>query len=265
MVRIEGGKFYMGSDDPDASKDERPAHQVVLSPFCIDLREVTMAEYKACSDEGECKRAPNEVWWKGIEPKDKKVFSVVCNANDPAGRGDHPVNCVDWDMANHYCSAHQARLPTEAEWEFAARGPDGRRYPWGDESPDKTRMNACGKECLAWGAKHGVSMGVGAKGMFDEDDGFPLTAPVGSFPAGASRYGLLDVVGNVWEWTGDWQGPYHADQETDPKGPSTGERRVVRGGAFNGVLPSWVRPTQRYSDDPKAHSHAYGFRCAKSL
>jgi formylglycine-generating enzyme required for sulfatase activity len=267
MARIEGGKFFMGSDEKDADGDERPAHQVTLSPYCIDLYEVTAGEYKACSDVGECKRAPIEVDWKDIRPGEKKAFSPLCNARvaGEADRGTHPINCVDWDMAATYCAAQKKRLPTEAEWEFAARGPDGRRYPWGDEAPDKTRMNACGKECLAWGAKNGVSMGVGGKGMFADDDGFPTTAPVGSFPEGKSRYGLFDVVGNVWEWTSDWDGKYAPDPVTDPTGPKMGERRIVRGGAFNGAMPSWVRPSQRYSDNPNAHSHAYGFRCAKTL
>jgi formylglycine-generating enzyme required for sulfatase activity len=267
MARIEGGKFFMGSDDKDADPDERPAHQVTLAPYCIDLHEVTAAEYKACSDVGECKRAPVEVEWKDIRPNEKKAFSPLCNfraATDP-DRGKHPINCVDWDMAATYCVAHKKRLPTEAEWEFATRGPDGRRYPWGDEPPDKTRMNACGTECLAWGKKNGVEMGFRGKGMYADDDGFFATAPVGSFPDGKSRYGLFDVVGNVWEWTSDWDGKYAPDPVVDPTGPKMGERRVVRGGAFNGAMPSWVRPSQRYSDLPSTHSHAYGFRCARML
>ncbi len=268
MARIEGGKFFMGSDDRDADPDERPAHQVTLSPYCIDLYEVTAAEYKGCSDIGECKRAPLEVEWKDIRPSEKKAFSPLCTGSFPTKQPDkasHPINCVDWDMASIYCGSKKKRLPTEAEWEFAARGPDGRRYPWGDEPPDKSRMNACGKECLVWGAKNGVEMGFRGKGMYAEDDGFPTTAPVGSFPEGKSRYGLFDVVGNVWEWTSDWEANYSAEPVVDPKGPKTGQRRVVRGGAFNGALPSWVRPSQRYSDEPSAHSHAYGFRCAQSL
>jgi len=268
MARIDGGKFFMGSDESDADPDERPAHQVTLSPYCIDLYEVTAADYKGCSDVGECKRAPFEVEWKDIRPNEKKAFSPLCTgsfASKQPEKAKHPINCVDWNMATIYCAWEKKRLPTEAEWEFAARGPDGRRYPWGDEPPDKTRMNACGRECLAWGAKNGVEMGARGKGMFTDDDGFPTTAPVGSFPAGNSRYGLFDVVGNVWEWTSDWDGKYAPDPVADPTGPKTGERRVVRGGAFNGALPSWVRPSQRYSDFPNTHSHAYGFRCAQSL
>ncbi|MET0592578.1 MAG: bifunctional serine/threonine-protein kinase/formylglycine-generating enzyme family protein [Polyangiaceae bacterium] len=263
MASLEGGKFFMGSDDKDASEDERPAHQVTLSAYCIDLYEVTTAEYKACSDVGECKRAPTQVEWADIRPFERKPFSRLCNAN-VAANATHPINCVDWEMASTYCAWQKKRLPTEAEWEFAARGPDGRKYPWGDEEPDKTHMNACGKECLIWGAKNGVDMAYGGKGMYPDDDGFPATAPVGSFVAGKSRYGLYDVVGNVWEWTSDWDGKYAPEAVADPKGPPAGTRRVVRGGAFNGVMASWVRPSQRYSDIPTTHSHAYGFRCAQS-
>jgi formylglycine-generating enzyme required for sulfatase activity/serine/threonine protein kinase len=262
MATIDGGKFFMGSDDKDSKEDERPAHQVTLSPFCIDLYEVTTAQYKACSDVGECKRAPVEVEWKDIKAQEKS-YSRICNANH-AENADHPINCVDWEMASTYCAWQRKRLPTEAEWEFAARGPDGRRYPWGDEEPDKTRMNACGKECTAWSAKNRLVLGYGDQRMYPEDDGFALTAPVGSFPDGKSRYGLFDVVGNVWEWTSDWDAKYAPEPVTDPKGPPAGARRIVRGGAFNGIMASWVRPSQRYSDIPTTHSHAYGFRCAQS-
>jgi formylglycine-generating enzyme required for sulfatase activity len=258
MARISGGKFFMGADDGNA--DEKPAHQVTLSPFCMDLHEVTTADYEACSNIGECKRAPSDVDWKDITPRQRKVYSSFCNARNPE-RADHPINCVDYDRAVRYCEYKGKRLPTEAEWEFSARGSDGRKYPWGDEEPDATRLNACGKECLAWGAKNGEPM----RALYATSDGFEGTAPVGSFPRGASPFGLLDIVGNVWEWTSDWDGSYESFAQIDPKGPKSGTRRIVRGGAFNGGFASWIRPTQRYSDRPETQSHAYGFRCSKSL
>ena len=107
-------------------------------------------------------------------------------------------------------------------------------------------MNACGKECVAWGAKNGVE----EKAMYEVDDGFATTAPVGSFPKGASRYGVQDVVGNVWEWVADWYGPYTSAEQRDPKGPAEGDERVIRGGSWNGSYASWVRPTFRYKDAP---------------
>lgn len=98
--------------------------------------------------------------------------------------------------------------------------------------------------------------------MYEGDDGFVGTAPVKSFPAGVSEGGIYDLAGNVWEWTSDWYGPYGSEELTDPKGPETGEKRVVRGGGFNGLRPSWARPAWRYKTEPDARSHGIGFRCA---
>ena len=262
MLPVPGGEYFMGSDD---APGEKPAHHVRLSPFCIDATEVTVSAYKACSDKGACKRAGLENEWEGITPHDRKVYDPLCNARDPKGRGDHPVNCVDWEQASQYCESvgPGVRLPTEAEWEFAARGPDGRKYPWGDESPSAAHLNACGLECLAWAKANGVPLGA----MYPADDGFANTAPVGSFPQGRSRYGVADVTGNVWEWVADWYAPYAAmpaGAPLDPKGPPGGTERVVRGGAWNGAEPAWVRPTYRFHDIPTKRSHGYGFRCAKA-
>ena len=256
MIAISGGSFFMGSDDGLAS--EKPSHRVELAPFCIDRFEVTTSSYKACSDGGRCKRAGTTNDYDGLTDTDRKAFDPLCNARDPDGHGTHPINCVDWDMAENYCREQKKRLPTEAEWEFSARGPDGRKYPWGDEDPTAGLLNACGKECAIWGKKNGVE----TKAMYDADDGFPNTAPVGSFPKGASRYGVEDVVGNVWEWVADWNGSYTGDDQKDPKGPASGEARVIRGGAWNGSYPTWVRPTFRYRNAPTARSHGIGFRCA---
>ena len=257
MIPIPGGSFFMGSDE--GLPFEKPAHQVALEPFCIDEFEVTVDKYRACSEDGRCKRAGTTNDWATITDKDRKAFDPLCNIRDPKARSNHPVNCVDWEMAEKFCREQGGRLPTEAEWEFAARGPDGRKYPWGDDDPAAGHMNACGKECVAWGQKNGVE----EKAMYDADDGFPNTAPVGSFPKGASRYGVQDVVGNVWEWVADWYGEYGKDELKDPKGPATGEEKVIRGGAWNGSYASWVRPTFRYKDAPSKRSYGIGFRCAK--
>ncbi len=257
MLKIPGGSFFMGSDDD--LPFEKPAHQVKLAPFCMDEFEATVGEYKACSDSGRCKRAGSTNEWEGISEKDRKAFDPLCNIRDPEGHGRHPINCVDFDMSEKFCKEQGKRLPTEAEWEFAARGPDGRKYPWGDEPPSNGTLNACGKECVAWGKKAGVD----EKPMYDEDDGYPATAPVGSFPKGASRYGVQDVVGNVWEWVSDFYAEYTKDEQTDPKGPETGDQKVIRGGAWNASYPSWVRPTFRYHDMPSKRSYGIGFRCAK--
>ena len=142
-----------------------------------------------CSDGGLCKRAGTSNEWDGIADKERKAFDPLCNMRDPEGKAKHPINCVDWEMADKFCREAGKRLPTEAEWESAARGPDGRKYPWGDDDPAAGYLNACGKECVAWGIKNGIE----EKAMYQVDDGFANTAPVGSFPKGASRYGVKDV------------------------------------------------------------------------
>ena len=256
MVYVPGGQFFMGSDDD--LPQEKPAHNVKLTPYCIDIYEVTTDAYLKCSDNGKCKRASKVNEWDGIKSHDHDVFDPLCNVRDPSGREKHPINCVEWDMASTFCAAEGGRLPTEAEWEFAARSADGRRYPWGDDDPTGDRLNACGSECVAWGKKNHVEV----KAMYASDDGFANTAPVGSFPAGKSRFGLEDVVGNVWEWVADWSAPYAATAQSDPKGPDTGTAKVIRGGAWNGSEPAWVRPTFRYWNDPKTKSYGVGFRCA---
>ena len=258
MVLVRASNFFMGSDD--GTPDERPAHSVRVSAFCIDRREVTTAAYKACSDRGECKRAARDNDWSGITAGDHRSYDGLCNARDGAARAAHPVNCVDWDMARMYCAARHAELPTEAQWELAARGPDGRRYPWGDDEPTSRRLNACGRECVAWGLAHGVS----EHALFSADDGWATTAPVGSFPAGRSPYGLDDVVGNVWEWTSDHFAPYAAEARVDPRGPEQGDTRVIRGGAWNGGDATWLRPSFRNRSQPEARSYGIGFRCAVS-
>jgi formylglycine-generating enzyme required for sulfatase activity len=256
MVYIAGGQFFMGSDD--GLPMEKPSHNVKLSPFCIGVHEVTTSKYLACSEQGKCKRASKVNEWEGISNADRKAYDPLCNIGDVEGRGEHPINCVDWARADTYCRANDGRLPTEAEWEFAARGPDGRQYPWGDEPPSAQYLNACGPECVAWGRAHGAPQ----KAMYKSDDGWATTAPVGSFPAGKSRYGLMDVVGNVWEWVGDWYATYGDGSAVDPKGPEAGKGKVMRGGSWNGAEASWVRPTFRFWNDPTSSSYGVGFRCA---
>ena len=259
-AHIPAGQFFMGSEDKNAAENEKPAHNVSLDSFCMDMHEVTAGQYKACSDVGKCKRAPKTVEWSKITDADRKLYSPLCTIDDP-DKQNHPINCVTWEMADNFCQANGKRLPTEAEWEFATRGPDGRVYPWGDEPPTPEHLNACGAECSAWGKKNDVAMTA----LFSGSDGYVATAPVGSFPKGRSRFGPYDVVGNVWEWTSTWLGPYSAEKSTNPRGPASGERRVIRGGAFNGGYESWLHPSFRYGQVPEAQSHGIGFRCVADL
>ncbi len=271
MIKIDGGEFFMGSSDPRALANEKPAHSVTLTPFCIDATEVTVNAYRACSDPGKCSAAGKTNYFSGFDDlkgNAQGALNALCNINEPSAKSTHPVNCVDWEQAENYCARERpnGRLPTEAEWEFAARGPDGRAYPWGDDAPSARYINACGTECTAWGKKNHLDGIATFAPMYQDDDKFPTTAPVGSFPDGKSRYGLMDVVGNVWEWTGDFYAEYTKDSEKDPTGPKSGdEGRVARGGAWNGSDPSWVRPTFRFHFAPSSRSYGIGFRCASSV
>jgi eukaryotic-like serine/threonine-protein kinase len=260
MVQIPAGQFFMGSEEKSAPDNEKPSYHVALGSFCMDLHEVTAGAYKACSDAGKCRRASTEVDWPKISDADRKLYSPICTFGD-AARAQHPINCVTWQMADDFCQINGKRLPTEAEWEYTARGPDGRVYPWGDEEPSAEHLNACGKECSAWGKQHGAPL----EALYKDDDGYATTAPVGSFPKGRSRFGPFDVVGNVWEWTSTWYGAYSVEPKTNPSGPESGERRVIRGGAFNGSYPSWLHPAFRYGQVPGAQSHGIGFRCAAEI
>jgi formylglycine-generating enzyme required for sulfatase activity len=245
MVRVPGGTFAMGSPDGLGEDDEHPRHAVTVAAFCIDRTEVTVRAYEACVAANRC-TAPH------------RAISPYCNHAD---RGDHPVNCVDWNQAVAYCAWVRKRLPGEAEWEYAARGDDGRLYPWGNEPPGATRLNGCGLECVAFGKR---VLGREWPAMYDADDGWVTTAPVGSFPAGASPFGVLDMAGNVWEWTADWRGDYPASPVASSHGPATGSARVTRGNGWHAHRAVDVRAAVRSADDPALANNSTGMRCAVS-
>lgn len=253
MVRVPAGTFQMGSPDGVGHSEEHPQHAVTLSGYCIDKTEVTVAAYAECVAAKECTAAPLTVYGPGITKANVRQLSRDCNRED---RGNHPINCVDWNQADAYCQWAGKRLPTEAEWEYAARhdpktGED-REYPWGNGDPNEKLLNACGSECLSKGAP-----------MYTTSDGWKTTAPVGSFPAGASPTDALDMAGNVWEWTADWYGAYTAAALKNPPGPSQGDVRVLRGGAWDVVATTWVRAAVRLTDAPASRRYYLGFRCAR--
>jgi len=256
MIYHASGKMIMGAKD-GGRDDTRPTHQVTLSGYCLDRTEVTAGAYQECINAGACEKPPASVNIPGITDKQKEVFTELCTARHKE-LADHPINCVDWDMAVKYCGWAKKRLPTEAEWEYAARGMEQRDFPWGDDKPDETRLNACGSECVKWGEEHTVPM----KPMYPGDDGFPGTAPVGHYPAGSTKLGEVDLAGNVWEWTNDYYGIYSPEPVTDPKGPEKGDQRVIRGGAFNGSEVDWAKPSYRFRMPADTYNHAIGFRCA---
>jgi formylglycine-generating enzyme required for sulfatase activity len=267
MVLIPGGRFFMGSDDPGFEL-WRPAHRVAIDTFCVDTYEVTAADYKACSDVGYCKRPdpiPSYPKATGTSDeqyeKDRAVQAELCNFGKQ-DRAKHPINCVSWDLADNFCKSRRARLPSEAEWEYAARGADGRKYPWGDEAGDALHMNACGTECNTWERKHALAP---SRRMYEVDDGYPGTAPVGSFPSGKTTAGAHDFIGNVWEWTNDWFETYKPGDAQNPTGAPAGNRKAIRGGGYNGGTKLWLDPAFRYHQLATASAPAIGFRCVVSL
>ena len=257
MVPVPAGTFQMGNPEGMGDPDEHPQHAVTLSAYCIDKTEVTVAAYEACVAAGRCSAAPGTVHWAAYSGEDVNRYSRWCNRSD---RPDHPINCVDHDQAASYCTWKGQRLPTEAEWEYAARGTDGRVYPWGDEAPSAKRLNLCGRECAAMANRQ---LNEDWKPKYDDDDGWDSTAPVGSYPDGASPFGALDMAGNVWEWTGDWYGPYAKAAETNPHGANTGTSRISRGGGWASRGAHSARAADRNWLDPTARDCDLGFRCAR--
>lgn len=237
MTFVPGGAFQMGAGTSDYDRE----HAATVSPFCIHTTEVTVADYERCTSSGVCTNGVREY--------------EEC-AQGARGEGRHPVDCVSWIQANAYCGAIGARLPTEAQWEFAARGTDGRPYPWGWDAADGTRGNWCGIGCITrWNTEHPDHLWP----VPATDDAFERSAPVGSFPAGASPYGVLDLLGNVREWVADRTAPYPARAQTDPTGAASGSQRVVRGAGFEDfAFPA----TFRDSSGPTYWSATIGFRCA---
>ncbi|GEM_PF-2751825 len=265
MVFVSGGKFFMGSQsEHPALRMALPAHRVEIDPYCIAVNETTVGAFRRCSEVGDCERAHRSSLWPQGKTKrsrwmhDREILSELCNENYE-DRSSHPVNCVTWGQAAQYCEANGWELPTEAQWEFAARGSDGRVYPWGDDVPGPRFANACGMECAAWRAQVGLS---DQPVMYEQDDGYAGTAPVGSFLDGRTEKGLYDMVGNVFEWTFDRYAAYDSGPAVNPQGAEDGERRTIRGGAFNSTMAAFSEPSLRFPMDQTAHSHGIGFRCA---
>jgi formylglycine-generating enzyme required for sulfatase activity len=253
MIYVPASTFRMGVGEAS----DGPPHDVSLSAYCLDRTEITADAYRACQKNGDCPPAPRRVDAPDIPDGERDAFSALCTAHLPEA-GTHPINCVDHTRAVQYCAHQKKRLPTSAEWERAARGPNDRPFPWGNAAPGPTRLNACGTECTDWGTSKKVKLTA----LYGADDGYPATAPVGSFPLGASAEGALDLQGNVMEWVADWEGPMTETPETDPKGPSSGEKRVIRGGVFTTESAAWLRPAFRFALSPESKSHGVGFRCA---
>ncbi len=248
MVYVPAGAFIMGNILGVGRDEEAPKHRVTLDGYWIDRTEVTNAQYHAFVN-ATGHRAPAL-----CEPED-----MTYNDGDKA---DHPVVCVNLDDAQAYCAWAGGRLPTEAEWEKAARGVDERIYPWGN-SIDGSRANYCDVNCDTDKKGTGAGDGYGQTGPdTGANDGYARTAPVGSYPAGASPYGALDMAGNVWEWVTDWYNFYYyaKSPQLNPQGPNSGEYRVLRGGAWSGLATN-ARACFRAWFKPEQGDRAVGFRC----
>ena len=308
MVLIPGGKYLMGSDKSGAYLNEKPVHQVIISPFFMDKYEVTNQQFlQFVNETGYVTTAEKQINWPDMvrylppntpKPPDSllKPGSLVFNKSEypipiddeskwwiwktgaswkyPFGENssikdilDHPVVHISWDDANAYAHWAGKRLPTEAEWEWAARGnKKNATYPWGNESINKEPFKA-----NFW------------QGHFPyhntKQDGYYFTAPVGSFPS--NDYGLFDMAGNVWEWCSDFYqfNSYSLDKEKgickNPKGPTTSYdpsepyavKKVIRGGSFlcNDSYCSGYRVSRRMSSSKDTGLSHTGFRCVKDI
>lgn len=222
MVLLQGGSFVMGFDK--GFEHEGPSHNATVSSFWMDITPVTVDAYKACVDAGKCTTT-------------QLTERAACNWGKE-DRGKHPINCTDWEQATNYCTWMGKRLPTEEEWEFAARGPESNLHPWGETAPDSQ---------LCWRG--------------EKSRGRSSTCEVGSFPAGDTPTGLKDMVGNVREWTSSLWCLYSKSGYDTSR---CGVDRVNRGSAWSSSGYPWARGSLRSMDRPYYHFDFIGFRCAKS-
>jgi eukaryotic-like serine/threonine-protein kinase len=227
MMYVPEGEFMMGANDDDSFDDEVPFHAVYLSAFWMDKYEVNNEQYARCVDAGACS-APNAT---SSSMKTSYYGNSLYNS--------YPVLHVDWFQAGDYCAWAGGRLATEAEWEKAARGDDGRVYPWGNQLPSCQLAN----------------MDVDGECVGD-------SVAVGSYPGGASPYGIMDLAGNVEEWVYDWIDVeyYQYSPYENPQGAASGEERGVRGGSWFDIA-RYVRTSMRWWREPFDSSDKIGFRC----
>lgn len=251
QIFIPAGDFLMGAgkEDHEAKQDltggvafpEVPQFTYTLPDYWIDKTEVTNAMFAKCVAEGGCAE------------KERKLSYTINDYYGNPEYDNYPVIYVKWYGASDYCKWAGRRLPTEAEWEKAARGTAGIRYPWGDEPITSDKANLCDKNC---------NRPKIANPSFD--DGYGDLAPVGSYPAGASPYGVLDMSGNAWEWTSTLAKPYPYDATDGREDQDVTGKRVWRGGSFlNGVW--WMRSSMRYLSVQYYEMYMLGFRCAESV
>jgi formylglycine-generating enzyme required for sulfatase activity/serine/threonine protein kinase len=231
LVCVPIGEFVMGSENGDLN--ETPVHNVFLDAFWIDQNEVTNDQFKRFAQETgyltDAEKSGSDINWQFPSGPSSSIADL----------GNHPVVKISWNDAQAYCAWAGRQLPTEAQWEKAARSNDQRTYPWGNTEASASLLN-----------------------VDQPGDGYERTAPVGSFPLGISPYGALDMSGNVWEWVTDWYEPDYssADSVTNPTGPDVGENHVIRGGSWFNSSPN-ARTTKRDFLNPLDSDDKLGFRC----
>jgi formylglycine-generating enzyme required for sulfatase activity len=236
MVRIPAGPFLMGSND--GPEDERPQHRITLAEFMIDRTPVTNRQFAQFLNGVGIKSAKGEAWYD-VDDADARIHRREGKWAADAGYENHPAVEVSWFGAVAYCSSLGRRLPTEAEWEKAARGTDGRKYPWGNEPPDRVRA-----QYMA---------------------GWNQTRPVDSLPKGASPYGVLDASGNAWEWVSSAYLPYPYDAGDGREDLTREQVRGTRGGGHDSSAEE-LTTTHRgrhVSRNFRSGHHNIGFRCAR--
>ncbi len=225
LMYVPAGEFKMGTTPIESTLiNEKPQHVVFVDAFWMDKTEITNARYALCVNDGKC--APPTLTQSATRPR----YYGNLDFNN------YPLIGLTWDEAKNYCAWAGQRLPTEAEWEKAARGVTNWTYPWGNTSPDSTVLN------------FGRMIGD--------------TSEVNKYPKGSSQYGIWDLAGNVSEWIADWYDEkyYEASPAKNPTGAATGQTRVVRGGAWD-FPPQGLRAAQRQGANPLTRAYNVGFRC----
>jgi len=237
MFFVPSGTYWMGSqlNTPNSNEDENPQHEVALTAFWMDYAEVTTTQFAMFLNVvGNQKE--RGVKWVDLYNSSSSITNDNGEFFPKPGMDDKPVTLVSWYGAEAYCQWAGGQLPTESQWEYAARGENHSTYPWGNASPtcDLTQFRVCPDGLLSVGSKS---------------------------PAGDSWVGLADMGGNAWEWTADWYDAYETAVSINPTGPRTGSERVLRGGSWGG--DAWMaRTAYRYRNVPTFRSVFYGFRCA---
>jgi len=235
MILIPEGEFLMGTSQKEVYREELPLHKVYLQDYFIDKYEVTVKEYTDFLN-----REKEPGYFININDKRSLIEFADNLYRVKKGYEDYPVTGVTWYGADAYARWVKKRLPTEAEWEKAARGTEGRIFPWGMEWDPLKCANSC-------------------------PGGSKMLMPVGSFPNGASPYGVMDMAGNVWEWCADWfyRDYYLMSSQVNPPVPSKGIYKVIKGGSWFYTYPDNFRCARRAGKDLKCKLFNIGFRCAR--